>query len=431
MKKTIKKIIYSILRLEAKIILWKYKPKIVAITGSVGKTSTKDAVFAVLSKFSYVRKAEKSYNTQIGIPLTVIGCPNGWGDISLWLKNLAKGLRLIILPSKYPQWLILEVGVGKPGDMRTTAGWFKSDAVIMTAIGETPVHIEFFNSRKHLVNEKSQLIHTLKRDGVLILNADDSTILDMKEKTNRRVFTYGFEEGADFLATDLSIDYKEDGSPKGLVWRTEREGNSLPVFIPEMFGRNHAYAGLASLAFTEALGFNLIEAIEALKNYTPPPGRMRLLEGINNSLIIDDSYNSSPYACIASLETLGQISSECRKVAVLGDMLELGKHTQEEHFKIGKLLKKYADVLMVVGPRAQDFKNGALSSRMKKGSIYEFNNSQEAGEFLKSFVQEKDLILIKGSQGMRMERVVEAIMKDQENKADLLIRQEPEWLAKK
>jgi len=434
MKRLLKKFIYYLLRQEAKLILWKYRPKIVAITGSVGKTSTKDAIFAMLSRFAYVRKAEKSYNTQVGIPLTIIGCPNGWNNLYVWFQNLLRGLKLILLPSKYPEWIILEVGVGKPDDMKTTASWFKTDIVIMTAIGQTPVHVEFFSSRKHLVEEKSKLINTLKKDGILILNSDDATVLDMKERTKNRIVTYGFNEGADVSAGDLSIDYDKSSKPKGLIFRVEAEGNSLPVAVEGVFGQNHAYATLATLSFSYAIDLNLVKSIDALKDYEPPPGRMVLLAGINESFIIDDSYNSSPFACQSALETLsevnGQEQKKWRKIAVLGDMLELGRHTKEEHEKIGLLAKKSVDVLVAVGPRAKHIIEGAQEAKMAQRNIFEFNNSREAGDFLKDFIQKDDLVLIKGSQGMRMERTVEKVLLGQKNKADLLVRQEPEWLAK-
>ena len=135
MKTTFKKIITYILQIESILVLYKYKPKIIAITGSIGKTSTKDAVYAVLSGISYVRKSEKSFNSEIGLPLTILGIPNGWSSPSVWFANILKGLWLIIYPHKYPTWLVLEVGVGKPGDMQKTALWLKTDAVIITAIG--------------------------------------------------------------------------------------------------------------------------------------------------------------------------------------------------------------------------------------------------------------------------------------------------------
>src|SRR3990167_8094810 len=186
MKTTFKKIITYLLRIESRLVLWKYKPKVIAITGSVGKTSTKDAVYAVLSKISHVRKSEKSFNSQIGLPLTILGCPNGWNNPLTWIKNIFRGLWLFLYPHKYPKWLVLEVGIGKPEDMQNVAAWLKTDAVIITAVGETPVHIEFFSSRKHLIDEKSELIKTLKPDGLLVLNRDDEAVIDMKTKTKNK-----------------------------------------------------------------------------------------------------------------------------------------------------------------------------------------------------------------------------------------------------
>ena len=436
MKSFFKKIIAYILRLESQLVVWKYKPKIIAITGSVGKTSTKDAVYALLSKVSHVRKSEKSYNSEIGLPLTILGIPNGWNNPFIWLKNITKGLWVFLRPfgsKKYPKWLVLEVGVGKPDDMRKTASWLKSDVVIVTAIGETPAHIEFFSSRKHLIEEKSSLIKTLKRDSLLILNADDPDVLEMKNKTRNIIITYGFKEGADILGSGVDIVYKTSGEPEGIIFRVDEGGSSLPVVIEGVFGRNHVYAALAALALSSGLKFNMLEAVEALKNYDVPPGRMRLLKGINDSMIIDDTYNSSPFALKSALETLGQVKCSGRKIAVLGDMLELGKHTEEAHKNIEKITAENCDVLIVVGSRAQAIKDSALESRLSRTSaenIFEFLDSLKAGEFMKSFVKNGDLVLVKGSQGMRMERIVEAIMLDKENKNKLLVRQDKEWREK-
>jgi UDP-N-acetylmuramoyl-tripeptide--D-alanyl-D-alanine ligase len=430
MKTTFKKIVISILRAESKLILWKYKPKIVAITGSVGKTSTKDAVYAVFSEIAYVRKSEKSFNSELGLPLTILGCPNGWNNPYVWLENIFSGLWLFLWPHKYPSWLILEVGIGKPNDMRKTASWLKTDAVIMTAIGETPVHIEFFNSRKHLVEEKSELIKTLKKDGLLVLNADDETVLEMKLKTRNRVVTYGFNEEADIKGSSDTISYNKAGEPEGIIFRVDENGKSLPVVIEGVFGRNHVYAALATFALSFGLKLNMINAVNILKNYEIPPGRMRLLKGINDSIIIDDTYNSSPFACEAGLKTLGGIKLKGRKIAVLGDMLELGRYTKETHESIGKIAKENCDILIVVGPRSQATKIGAIDFGMNPKNIFEFLNSREAGEFLKTFIEKKDIVFVKGSQGMRMERTVEAILKDQKNKSKFLVRQDKEWLEK-
>ncbi len=402
-----KKILANTLREESQLVLWKYRPKIIAITGSVGKTSTKDASYAIISKISHVRKSEKSFNSEIGLPLTILGCPNGWNNPLLWLKNIAKGFWLFLYSHKYPKWLVLEVGVGKAGDMRKTASWLKTDVVIMTAIGETPVHVEFFDSAKHLAEEKSELILTLKKDGLLILNSDDDVVLGMKNKSKHKIITYGFKAGADVVGSADSIFYNDAGVPAGLIFRVDAGGDSL----------------------------NMLAAVESLKNYEFAPGRMCLLKGINETLIIDDTYNSSPFACESALQTLGEVKNIGRKIAVLGDMLELGKHTIEAHKNIGKIAKENlsenAGILLVVGPRAKAIKEGALEAGMNKENIFEFSNSFEVGEYLKTFIKKDDLILIKGSQGMRMERAVGEILLDQKNKNKLLVRQDVEWLAKK
>ncbi|MFA4975108.1 MAG: Mur ligase family protein [Candidatus Paceibacterota bacterium] len=431
MKTIFKKIIVYILQIESRLVLWKYKPKIVSITGSVGKTSTKDAVFAVISLISYVRKSEKSYNSEIGLPLTILGCPNGWNNPFMWFLNILKGFWLFVWPHKYPKWLVLEVGIGKPGDMHRTASWLQSDVVIITAIGDTPSHIEFFESRKHLIEEKSRLIKTLKKDGLLILNNDDETVSEMREKIKNIVVTFGFKEGSNIRASEDSILYTEDEIPEGLIFRIDEDGNSLPVTIEGVFGRNHIYASLGALALSSGLKFNMLDSINRLKNYSVPPGRMRLLDGINDSLIIDDTYNSSPYACEFALKTLKEVKLIGRKIAILGDMLELGRHTEEAHKNIGKIAKENSDILIVVGLRAKKIKEGAKEAGMNDMNIFEFLNSHEVGKFLKTFVQKNDLVLIKGSQGMRMERVVESILKDKKNKYQLLVRQDEEWKKKK
>lgn len=436
MRASVKKTLSYVLRAESKLVIWKYNPKVIAITGSVGKTSTKDAVYAVISGISYVRKSEKSYNSELGLPLTVLGCRNGWNDPFIWTLNILKGLWLIIWPHKYPNWLVLEVGVGKPGDMYNTASsWLKTDAVIMTTIGSTPAHIEFFDSHKHLIEEKSGLIKTLKKDGLLILNNDDEAVSKMREKTKNRFVTYGFKEDSDIKCSSDNILYDDVGVPGGLVFRIDEGGSSMPVVIEGVFGRNHIYASLAALALSSGLKLNMIDAIGRLKNYSVPPGRMRLLSGIRNSFLIDDTYNSSPFACESALRTLAEIKIVGRNIAVLGDMLELGRHTEEAHKNIGKIardnLKGNRDVLIVVGPRAKKIKEGAIEAGMDEKNIFEFLDSREAGKFLETFVEKNDLVLIKGSQGMRMERAVEAVLEDKENKSSLLVRQEEEWLKKK
>src|SRR3989344_5229712 len=296
MKTIFKKIIAYILRIESRLVIYKYKPKILAITGSVGKTSTKDAVYAILSKVSYVRKSEKSYNSEIGLPLTILGVANGWNNPLVWLRNIVKGFWLFLIPHKYPEWLVLEVGVGKPDDMHHTASWLKTDAVIITAIGDTPSHIEFFASRKHLIEEKSGLLKTLKKDGILILNTDDEAVIEMKSKVKNRVITYGMKEEADLTGSGGSIAYDKEGKPAGIIFRVDSGGTSLPVSIGGVLGGNYLYSTLATLALASGMKWNVLSLSERFKNYDLSPGRMRILPGIKNTTLIDDTYNSSPAA---------------------------------------------------------------------------------------------------------------------------------------
>ena len=187
MKTIAKKIITIIIEWQARAVLARYKPKIIAITGNIGKTSAKDAVYAVLSQFNYVRKSEKSFNSEIGIPLTILGFPNAWASPAGWIKNIVNGFLMIIRTERYPEWLILEIGADRPGDIARVAKWLKADIVIFTRFGEIPVHVEFFKTPDDLFAEKSLLLDALKPDGTLILNMDDDRIMTLKAKTKTRV----------------------------------------------------------------------------------------------------------------------------------------------------------------------------------------------------------------------------------------------------
>ncbi len=431
MKEILKKIIIFILEAEAKLVLKKYKPKIVAITGSVGKTSTKDAVYAVLSKFYFVRKSEKSFNSEIGLPLTILGAPNGWGSAWAWIKNIFHGLELILLNNKYPEWLVLEIGADKPGDIKRISKWLYADVVVITRISSTPVHIEFFKSLNHLIEEKSYLLNTVKKNGLAVLNADDSIVSELKHKTKNRVVTFGWNEEANIQASNIQIlytKYKGRQVPDGINFKINYSGNSLPVVIEGVFGQNHVCAALVALSIAHGLELNMVTAIEALRSYDAPPGRMRLLEGVKDAFVIDDTYNSSPVAAEAALKTLGEIKTSGRKIAALGDMLELGKHTEEAHRNLGKIAGKIVDILVTVGPRSKFIVDGALDSLLPEKNIFQFEDSRKAGKFIEQLVEAGDIVLVKGSQGMRMERATQEIMAHPEDRENLLVRQEEEWL---
>lgn len=430
MKNILKKIIVLILELEARLVLKKYKPKIVAITGSVGKTTTKDAIFAVLNSAFFVRKSEKSFNSELGLPLTVLGCENAWNNPFLWFKNIFKGLGVIFLKNHYPKWLVLEVGADAPGDIERSAKILKPDIVVMTRFPTIPVHVEFFESPQVLISEKKKLAKYMKEDGILVFNKDDENMEAFRIPKDAQKISFGYNEGSDILGMNDDILY-EESVPVGEIFRVEYAGSSAPVTLKGVIGKAHTYSALAAIAVGASQNLNIAQITSSLaKNYNSQSGRMRILRGIKNSVLLDDSYNASPVAVKKALETVFQIETkkEGRKIVALGDMLELGRFSAEEHKKIGELLTGKVDLLVAVGLRSKHIIEGALDKKMDKNKILFFEKSIEAGRFLQKEIKENDLILIKGSQSIRMEKITAELMAEPERKKELLVRQEKEWI---
>ena len=412
-------------------MLLRYKPKIIAVTGSVGKSTTKDAIYTVLSGGLYVRKSEKSFNGDIGVPLAILGCENGWKNPLKWLANIAEGLWLVLIPQSYPKWLVLEVGADRPGDIKRIARWLKPDIVVLTAIPETPAHVEFFASPDELMKEKLSLAENLKPGGTLILFGDDPRMLESQKGSRIKRITFGLQNYNDFVASHDEIIY-ENNKPIGTRFRVNYTGSSVPISIFGALGRPPIYAGLSALAVGRMAGLDLVSISNSLGKWVPPAGRLRILSGLKNSIIIDDTYNSSPVAALTALDTLKSVQGAKRRVAIFGDMLELGKWSAESHRKLGARAAECADLLLTVGFRARDIAESAKGAGMGETAIrtYGQDESSRAGKELALELQEGDAVLIKGSQGMRMERTVLEIMAEPERAGELLVRQEPEWLKK-
>ena len=194
-----------------------------------------------------------------------------------------------------------------------------------------------------------------------------------------------------------------------------------------VLGTPALFSVLAAAAVGSALGKNVREIVDALETYEPPHGRLHMLPGIKDTLIIDDTYNSSPAAVVAALDTLALIKAKGRKIAVLGDMLELGRYSVEEHRKIGAHVAKTADALVTVGFRARGMAEGALDAGMSDGVIVQYEDAYKAGNELAGAIGPGDCVLIKGSQSIRLEKVVEEVMAEPDRAAELLVRQDPEW----
>ncbi len=442
-----KNFITQFLKILTKKVLEKQCPNVITITGSVGKTSTKEGIYFAIKGLGNVRRSLKNYNNELGVPFTV----------ALWQgkapgKNLIRWklvfLRLcyfsIFKSQKYPRWLVLEIGSDKPGDLQylmemIPKGLLKC-AVLTAVFG---VHLEFFKNIEAVYQEKITPFNYVAKDGLIFVNADNCDIEKIKKEfgkaelssgnkatpiTNRngegaRIISYGFEKPADIIAFDFKA------GEKGLNFKIKTPKGDFEFLLKEAISAYQCYPVLAGVAVALSLDIDVKEALAGLKEKLPMPGRMRLLDGINGSLIIDDTYNSSPEAVKYALMALkdlpphhegyGGEPRQGRKIAVLGDMLELGQDSPKFHQEIGELVKSLGiDNIITFGKEAK-----TISGQAKHFTIH-----QEAGSYLKSLIQPNDTILIKGSQGVRMEKIVKEIMAKPEKARDLLVRQGEEWM---
>jgi UDP-N-acetylmuramyl pentapeptide synthase len=322
------------------------------------------------------------------------------------------------------------VGADRPGDISRIAKWLRPHIVVLTRLPEIPVHIEFFPTLESLIEEKLSLARHVRKDGVLVLNADDERIMSARADLRSRTVTYGFSESADIRGSNVQILAPSDDQAGGVTFKIDFDGNSFPVMLPNIYAESHVSVALAALATSYASGINMVKAIEDIAEYSTPPGRVRLILGKGDTILIDDTYNSSPTAVEAGLSMLSSMPFGKRKIAVLGDMLELGRHTEEAHHAMGVLVKKSADILITVGLRAKQFAEGARSVRMGVKKIFEVDTAEQAAELMEEIMKPGDMIFVKGSQSMRMENFVKHMMAEPERASELLVRQEKEWARK-
>ncbi|MFA6105245.1 MAG: UDP-N-acetylmuramoyl-tripeptide--D-alanyl-D-alanine ligase [Patescibacteria group bacterium] len=430
----LKTILLGILRWFAGAIIKKYNPEVVGITGSIGKTSTKEAVAGVLASRFRVRANYKNYNNEIGLPLTIIGIEKSPGrSVIGWLVVIIKSFKLLFSKDlNYPEILVLEMGADKPGDIKYLVEIAPCRVGVLTYISHA--HTEFFKTIKRIAQEKRIIISHLTADGTAVLNFDNALVMENAGVTKAEKITYGFKEGADLRATDVNIlTLPGELLPKGLNFKVTLAGSTVPVFMPGFLSNAIIPAALAGLAVGTIYGINLVEGAEALKKILPLPGHMRPLLGIKKTLIIDDSYNSSPDAVKSALDVFADLTKneKGRRYAVLGDMLELGTETASAHREIGfKVVEHGIDFLVTVGEASKQTAVAAREAGLSDDSIASFNNSVEAGKFIQEKINEGDQILIKGSQGSRMEKIVKEIMAEPLQAEKLLVRQDSFWLAK-
>jgi len=363
----------------ARKVLFEHPAKVIGITGSIGKTTTKEFTFRLLSRNLNVLKSEGNFNTQLGVPLSI--------------------LRL----TDHHEAAVLEMALSAPGEIRTLTRIAPPDIAVITNI--SPVHLQFFKSIDEIASAKKEILEGTKNNGIAVLNGDDLLIKKIAEDWEGKRLSFGLSEECDIRAQNIQkIGWK--GMSLELRYGQRKEKISLP-FLYE----SHLYNFLAAAAIGSALSVPFEDILTQISTLKPFSDRGTLVRLGKNIKLIDDSYNSNPAALMGVLKELVHLPSR-RKVAVLGDMLELGEKEVEYHIQAGKQVAKWGwDILMTVGPLGLHLVDGALSSGMQPDQIFSFKDSDEAAEEIWPLIQEGDLVLVKGSRKIKTEKIIEKLKK--------------------
>ena len=416
------------LTLLAKRVLARHKPVIVGVAGSVGKTSAVQAIALALAKDYRVGQTLRSYNQELGVPLSILREETGYRSLWRWFAILWRGFRLAYGSSStaYPNLLVLELGADKVGDLDRLLTWIHPMVGVLTAA--TVEHVEFFGSIQAAVEEEQKIVTRLAATATAVINADDPNVEAAAAKATGRIIRFSQQKPADVFMTDVVILGTTAQDVQGITAKVSVAGSTLPIVIRDTLGRHSLTAVAAAFGVAHALGVNLATAGEQLRHYQPPAGRMRIIKGLKSTVIIDDTYNSSPAAAVAALDTLYELRTSGRKYAVLGDMRELGSVSDSEHQKIGKYTVGKADVLVTMGEQAKHIATAAVGAGMSQDVVFRFDKPDRVGNFLQDRLKPGDLILVKASQGTRCEKVVKEIMAEPQRAAELLTRQYRPWV---
>lgn len=336
------------------------KPKVIIVTGE-GRAGAKEAIFQVLKPYFKI------------------------GD----------------------EILILEADLTNSSDLVRNSVFLERSplpVLVVTQIGDIPFDKNFFAGEREKTLSIRKLSKFLPSHGHLILNFDDETVREIKDETNLKEITFGFQEGADFQVSDIKLN-------SGTNFKLNYKGNIVPVWLERVFGKEQIYSALAAAVVGTILDLNLVEISQALKNYHSLPGKMQLIGGIKNSSILDDSESATLFSMIEAIEILGKIQEFKRKIAVLGDIVGIGKYTLGAHETIGEKIAKNSDLLFTFGTRAKFIAQGAINKGMTIEKIFQFDTIEEGKIKLLNEIKEGDLILVDGSKEMEMGKVVEKIKK--------------------
>jgi len=355
-----------------------FTPKVIGITGSVGKTSTKEVAAAVLRRRFSTLKNPRSYNTESTLPISLLQL-EAHHDVA-----------------------VLEMGAYGPGDISLLAEIARPDIGIVTNIG--PSHMERMGSLETVARAKSELVRALPDDGYAILNIDDPRVRDMAQVTPARPFFYGLDPAA-----DLYSDQIESRGLGGIAFRAHYAGEAVMLKLP-LLGRHSVHTALAAAAPGLLLGLGWDAIIDGLRDES---AQLRLLAvpSASGATLIDDTYNASPASSLAALNLLAELDG--RRIVVLGDMLELGPVEEQSHRVVGRRVAEVADLLISVGQRARWIADEARISGMGAGQITMLDTNAEAIELLGRLMRAGDTVLIKGSRGVAMETIVAALQQPQ------------------
>lgn len=347
----------------------RFKIPVIAVTGSNGKTTTKEMLKAILSKRFSVLCNPGTQNNHIGVPLAIF--------------KLQKKHRLAVI----------EIGASRAGEIDRLSWIIQPNVGVITNIG--PSHLKSFKNLQGVFKTKIELTKNLSRDAKLVINQDDRFLSGLNGPNLCRV-TFGLNRSCDFYAEGIKQTEKE----------TSFVLNGKHHITLKVLGRHNVYNALASIAVAKSFGIGYNEIKDALSIFKAPPMRMQLFD-INNVRIISDCYNSNPDSLTFALEFLSEYSSRGKKIAVCGDMLELGERARSLHFDIGKKLAgRKIDFLITVGPLSKDIAFGAHAGGMSKESIRTYSSASEAANALYELAEVSDIVLIKGSRAMQMENII-------------------------
>lgn len=414
MKKVAKQLVTTLLGWQVRRLRKKNKLRIIAVAGSVGKTSTKFAIATVLGQRFKVQFQQGNYNDISSVPLIFFGLPlpmllNPFG----WVKVFIRIEQQLRKPYPY-EIVVIELGTDGPGQLKKFGTYLQADIGILTAIA--PEHMEFFKDLDAVAQEELQISQL---SNSLIVNKDlcDAAYL---QKIDKPYISYGIKNPADYRVVKLNFH------DEGYDFSVYRYGKPFMELKHEAIADTQLYSITAAVAVAAELGMTPAEITRGIEAIKPVSGRMQRLRGIHESTIIDDTYNASPVATKAALDTLYKLKAP-QKIAILGNMNELGSYSEAAHREIGAYCDpRQLDLVVTIGPDANRFLGPAAQAKGCK--VRSFDNPVEAGKYLQNVVQENALILAKGSQnGVFAEETVKQLLADRRDQ-EKLVRQSERWL---